>query len=38
VPLYFIDPRPTIRPTDFENLTIIEDTAVNGMRKLARLL
>ena len=38
VPLYFIDPRPTIRSTDFENLTIIEDTAVNGMKKLAGLL
>ena len=38
IPLYFIDPRPTIRSSDFENLTIIEDTAVGGMRKLANLL
>ena len=38
IPLYFIDPRPNIRATDFENLTIIEDTAVNGMRKLVELL
>lgn len=38
IPLYFIDPRPTIRSSDFENLTIIEDTAVGGMRKLVNLL
>ena len=38
IPLYFIDPRPNIRATDFENLTIIEDTAVKGMRKLVELL
>jgi NAD-dependent deacetylase len=38
IPLYFIDPKPTIRSTDFENLTILEDTATGGMRKLADLL
>ena len=38
IPMYFIDPRPNIRSSDFENLTIIEDTAVNGMRKLVELL
>lgn len=38
IPLYFIDPRPTIRSSDFENLTIIEDTAVGGMNKLVNLL
>lgn len=38
IPLYFIDPRPTIRPSDFDNLTIIQETAVEGMKKLVELL
>lgn len=38
IPLYFIDPNPNIRATDFDNLTVIRETAVNGMRKLAELL
>ena len=30
-PIYFIDPRPSIRESDFENLTIIPKTATLGM-------
>jgi len=38
IPLFFIDPNPNIRATDFENLTVIRDTAVNGMKKLVELI
>jgi NAD-dependent deacetylase len=37
-PIYFIDPKPTIRETDFENLTIIQSGAVDGTITLADLL
>lgn len=30
-PIYFIDPRPNISGADFSNLTIIPDTAANGV-------
>lgn len=33
-PIYFIDPKPSIRQNDFNNLKIIEDTAVNGVPNL----
>ncbi len=33
-PIYFVDPRPNVRPSDFENLTIIEKTAVEGVPRL----
>ncbi len=38
IPLYFIDPNPTIRSGDFDNLTLIRETAVNGMKALTELL
>ncbi len=34
IPIYFIDPRPSISEHDFENLTIIPKTAVNGLPTL----
>lgn len=37
-PIYFVDPRPTITENDFNNLTIIAETAAVGVPKLiARL-
>lgn len=33
-PIYFIDPKPSIKSSAYENLTIIENTAVNGVPKL----
>ena len=33
-PIYFIDPKPSIAENDFNNLTIIKDTATNGIKKL----
>ena len=36
--IYFIDPKPNISQRDFNNLTIIPETAVNGMSKLVELL
>jgi NAD-dependent deacetylase len=38
IPIYFIDPKPNIVENHFNNLTIIQDTAVNGMKKLTELL
>ena len=38
IPIYFIDPRPTISESQFSNLTVFADTAVTGMQKLAKLL
>ena len=38
VPIYFIDPRPTIRESQFPNLTVLPETAVSGMEKLIQLL
>jgi NAD-dependent deacetylase len=38
VPIFFIDPRPTIQESQFSNLTVLEETAVSGMEKLVELL
>ena len=38
VPIYFIDPRPAINSTGFENLTIIPEKATIGMEKFMKLL
>ncbi len=38
IPVYFIDPRPTIQESAFANLTIIAETAVSGMQKLVEIL
>lgn len=38
VPIFFIDPNPNIDARNFENLTIIAEKAVTGMKKLANLL
>ncbi len=38
-PIYFVDPKPNIRPTDFNNLTVLPKTAVEGVPLLvARLM
>ena len=37
-PIYFIDPKPKIQATDFNNLTIIPKTAVNGVPTLVNSL
>lgn len=37
VPVYYIDPRPAA-VSGIPNLTVIADTATNGMKKLARIL
>ncbi|WP_375324761.1 NAD-dependent deacetylase [Flagellimonas sp. GZD32] len=37
-PIYFIDPRPTIRATDFDNLKIISKTAAEGVPTLVEEL
>jgi len=37
-PIYFIDPRPSVRESDFENLTIIAKTATAGVPQLAEEL
>ncbi|MEC7265425.1 MAG: NAD-dependent deacylase [Bacteroidota bacterium] len=34
-PIYFVDPKPTVRASDFGNLTIIQKTAVEGVPPLA---
>ena len=34
-PIYFVDPRPNIRESDFRNLSIISKTAVEGVPTLA---
>lgn len=34
IPIYFIDPKPSISENDFENLTIIEETAASGVPTL----
>ena len=31
IPIYFVDPRPTVSQFDFENLSIIAETAANGV-------
>ncbi|KAB5491970.1 MULTISPECIES: SIR2 family NAD-dependent protein deacylase [Flagellimonas] len=37
-PIYFIDPKPTVRASDFGNLTIIPKTAVEGVPPLVEEL
>lgn len=37
-PIYFIDPKPNIRESDFNNLTVIASSATKGMALLAREL
>lgn len=31
IPIYFIDPKPNVKSNDYDNLTIIQDTAVQGV-------
>ena len=38
IPIYFIDPRPTISESQFSNLTVLAETAVSGMKKLVDIL
>ena len=37
-PIYFIDPRPSISESEFENLTIIQESAVTGTETLLKKL
>jgi len=37
-PIYVVDPKPNVRKNDFNNLTIIEKTAVNGVPDLVSKL
>lgn len=37
-PIYFVDPKPNIRPTDFNNLTVLPKTAVEGVPLLVAKL
>lgn len=37
-PIYFIDPKPSVNKTDYNNLTIIENIASKGTDKLIELL
>lgn len=37
-PIYFIDPKPNVSPNDFDNLTIIQDSATQGLPKLVDIL
>lgn len=37
-PIYFIDPKPSVNKNAFNNLTIIEDTASSGTKRLIDLL
>lgn len=37
-PIYFIDPNPSIEASTTNNITVISDTAVNGMKKIIELL
>lgn len=38
IPMYFVDPKPTVRSSDFANLTVIAETAAKGVPKLAEQL
>ena len=38
IPIFFIDPKPNVRERDFENLTIIPETAVSGVPPLVKAL
>nr|WP_297788290.1 NAD-dependent deacylase [uncultured Allomuricauda sp.] len=37
-PIYFVDPKPNIRSTDFDNLTVIPKTAAEGVPELVKEL
>ncbi|MDF0716246.1 NAD-dependent deacylase [Muricauda sp. 334s03] len=37
-PIYFVDPKPNIRSTDFDNLTVIPKTAAEGVPELVNEL
>jgi len=37
-PIYFVDPKPNIRSTDFDNLTVIPKTAAEGVPELVEQL
>jgi len=37
-PIYFVDPKPSVSSTEYGNLTIIEDTATNGVPRLVTKL
>ncbi len=37
-PIYFIDPKPSVEKNDFNNLTILAETAVSGVPKLVDML
>ncbi len=37
-PIYFVDPKPNIRSTDFDNLTVIPETAAEGVPQLVKEL
>ena len=38
IPIYFIDPKPSISESQYENLTIIEDVASSGTDKLLEIV
>ena len=38
VPIYFIDPNPSVKESDFNNFTIIKSGASEGMEKLSAIL
>ncbi|MFC4219915.1 SIR2 family NAD-dependent protein deacylase [Flagellimonas marina] len=38
IPMYFVDPKPTVRSSDFANLTVIAETAAKGLPKLVEQL
>lgn len=38
IPIYFIDPKPSISARDFENLTVISEKAIKGMEKFIELI
>ncbi len=37
-PIYFIDPRPNVRASDFENLTVLSENAASGVPRLVETL
>lgn len=37
-PIFFVDPKPSVRSSDFEKITIIEKTAANGVPELVEHL
>ncbi|MCF6278940.1 MAG: NAD-dependent deacylase [Flavobacteriaceae bacterium] len=38
IPIYFIDPKPSVSKNQFKNLTIIAEKATIGMKKLCKIL